>query len=104
MSLMYVKLTWSTVRDTANGVIRISMVFGAKNPNCRTDLLRVKAMFRWGTGGTPRFDFRAKHPELDTWGVITFGWKPIGERGKKEAKKTPWERQQEVERFKELFE
>ena len=60
-------------------------------------------MFRWGTGGTPRYDFRAKHPELDEWLVKAFGLKPITDRGKKEAEKAPWEKQQEVERFKELF-
>ena len=43
-------------------------------------------------------------PELDAWGVIAFGWKPIGERGDKEAEKTPWEIAEEAERFKELFE
>jgi len=53
--------------------------------------------------GTPRYDFRAKHPELDAWLVLKFGYKPIAERGEKEAEKTPWEIQQEAEKFKEKF-
>ncbi|GAH07869.1 unnamed protein product, partial [marine sediment metagenome] len=53
--------------------------------------------------GTPRYDFRAKHPELDAWLVLKFGYKPIKERGEKEAEPTPWEEAQEVKRFQELF-
>ena len=53
--------------------------------------------------GNPRYDFRAKHLDLDAWLVLKFGYKPIEERGKKKAPKTPWEILQEVERFKELF-
>ena len=53
--------------------------------------------------GQPRLDFRAKHPELDGWLVLKFGYTPITDRGKAEAEKTPWEELEEVERFKELF-
>jgi len=53
--------------------------------------------------GTPRLDFRAKHPDLDAWLVLKFGYKPIEDRGKKEAEKTPWEEAAEVEQFKGLF-
>ncbi len=53
--------------------------------------------------GSPQLNYRARFPELDAWGILKFGWTPIGQRGKKEVPKTPWEIQQEVERFKELF-
>lgn len=53
--------------------------------------------------GTPRLDFRAKHPDLDAWLVLKFGYKPIKDRGDTAAEKTPWEEFEEVERFKELF-
>lgn len=53
--------------------------------------------------GNPRYDFRAKHPDLDDWLVLKFGYKPISGRGDKEAPATPWEELQDVERFKELF-
>lgn len=53
--------------------------------------------------GAPQLNYRARFPELDAWGVIAFGWKPIGQRGKKEPPKTPWEEAEEVKRFKELF-
>jgi len=53
--------------------------------------------------GTPRLDFRAKHLDLDAWLVLKFGYKPIEDRGKKEAEKTPWEKAAEVEQFKGLF-
>lgn len=60
--------------------------------------------------GTPRYDFRREHPELDDWLVLKFGYKPVSERAKKETtkepekeEKTPSEELEEVERFKELF-
>lgn len=53
--------------------------------------------------GKPRYDFRAKHLDLDAWLVLKFGYKPISERGEEGAEKTPWEEAEEAERFKELF-
>jgi len=53
--------------------------------------------------GTPRLDFRAKHPDLDAWLVLKFGYKPITDRGSAEAPPTPWEKAAEVEVFKGLF-
>ena len=51
--------------------------------------------------GTPGFDFRAQHPELDAWLVLAKGFKPISSRGKKEAKPTPWDELAAVNRFLE---
>ncbi|GAJ01004.1 unnamed protein product, partial [marine sediment metagenome] len=34
--------------------------------------------------GAPQLNYRARFPELDAWGVLKFGWVPIGQRGKKE--------------------
>ena len=53
--------------------------------------------------GTPRLDFRAKHPELDAWLVLAKGYKPVTDRGSAGAEKTPWEELEEVRRFQELF-
>ena len=53
--------------------------------------------------GSSRFDFRAKHPDLDAWLVLKLGYKPIAERGEEKAKKTPWEEFEEVKRFQEKF-
>jgi len=53
--------------------------------------------------GNPRYDFRAKHPDLDAWLVLKFGYKPIGDRGEAGDEKTPWEEAAEVGQFKELF-
>jgi len=53
--------------------------------------------------GTPRYDFRAKHPDLDAWLVLKFGYKPISGRGEKGAEKTPWEEAAQVAQFQELF-
>ena len=53
--------------------------------------------------GAPQLNYRARFPELDAWGVLKFGWIPIGQRGKKEPPKTPWEEAEEAKRFKELF-
>jgi len=53
--------------------------------------------------GNPRYDFRAKHPDLDAWLVLKFGYKPISGRGDTEAPPTPWEEAAAAERFKELF-
>jgi len=53
--------------------------------------------------GGPRLDFRAKHPELDAWLVLKFGYKPIEGRGSAGAEPTPWEELAKVEQFQELF-
>ena len=53
--------------------------------------------------GAPQYNYRARFPDLDAWGVIAKGWKPIEERGKKEVPKTEWEKLEEARRFKELF-
>jgi len=53
--------------------------------------------------GKPRYDFRAKHPELDDWLVLAKGYTSIGDRGNPGAEKTPWEELSEAEQFKELF-
>lgn len=53
--------------------------------------------------GNPRYDFRAKHPDLDDWLVLKFGYKPIQDRGSAEAGPTPWEELEAVKRFKEQF-
>ena len=53
--------------------------------------------------GTPRLDFRRKHPDLDAWLVSTKGYTPVEDRGSAEAPPTPWEEAQAAERFKELF-
>jgi len=54
--------------------------------------------------GKARDDFRAQHLDLDAWLVLKFGYKPIGSRGDKKAKKTPWEEAQEALRLKEWIE
>jgi len=53
--------------------------------------------------GEERLNFRAKHPELDDWLVLAKGYTSIKDKGNAEAEPTPWETQQDVERFKELF-
>jgi len=53
--------------------------------------------------GTPRYDFRIEHPELDAWLVLKFGYKPVSGRSKKETPKTPWEKLEEVHGFQEKF-
>jgi len=51
--------------------------------------------------GQPRLDFRARNPDLDAWGVKALDWKPIQDRGKKEAPKTPWEEAGEAAQLEE---
>lgn len=41
--------------------------------------------------GKPREDYRWDNPDLDAWGVLAFGWKPIKEQSRKAAL-TPQER------------
>jgi len=53
--------------------------------------------------GNPRYDFRAKHPDLDAWLVLKFGYKPVAERGEAGTEPTPWETAEDVRRFQELF-
>ena len=53
--------------------------------------------------GTPRLDYRAKHPDLDAWLVLKFGYKPISGRGDTEAPRTPWEEFAQVEEFRKTF-
>ena len=53
--------------------------------------------------GTPRYDFRAKHLDLDDWLVLKFGYKPIQDRGSTGAEPTPWEELQAAEAFKRTF-
>jgi hypothetical protein len=50
--------------------------------------------------GKPKYDFRAKYPELDDWLVTAFGLTPIKDRGDSTAGMTPWE---ESERIKEII-
>lgn len=54
--------------------------------------------------GNPRFDFRARNPELDAWLVLYFDMTPIGDRGDSASEPTPWELQAQAENFLELFE
>lgn len=51
--------------------------------------------------GKPRNDFRVKNPDLDAWLVKAKGYTPIGERGSKEAPKTPWQEAEEAKRVEE---
>jgi hypothetical protein len=53
--------------------------------------------------GKPRLNYRAKHPELDDWLVLAFGYKPVGGAGDPGAPPTPWEEMAQVEAFEELF-
>ncbi|MBA7584738.1 hypothetical protein ES708_26696 [subsurface metagenome] len=49
-------------------------------------------------------DMRARYPELDAWLLLTKKVSLlVGDRGKKEAPKTPWEEHEEIERFIEKF-
>jgi len=55
--------------------------------------------------GRDRLDFRAKHPDLDAWLLLTGKVsKPVGERGDEEAEKTPWEKAAEAEGTAEAIE
>ena len=53
--------------------------------------------------GSPRYDFRAKHPELDDWLVRTKGYTPVGDRGDAGAPSTPWEELSQVRQFQSTF-
>ncbi|MFP3897917.1 MAG: hypothetical protein ACLFVD_01175 [Dehalococcoidia bacterium] len=53
--------------------------------------------------GTPRLDYRVKHPDLDAWLVLAKGYKPVSGRGSPTAEKTPWQEAAEVQQFKSLF-
>jgi len=52
--------------------------------------------------GQAKLDFRVQHPELDGWLLLTKKvTKAATDRGKKEAKKTEWEKLEEKRRFEE---
>jgi hypothetical protein len=54
--------------------------------------------------GTPRLEYRAKHPELDAWLVAKYNYKPVSEhKNAPEPSETmgPWERAEEAERLQD---
>lgn len=54
--------------------------------------------------GQDRLDFRVKHPDLDAWLVLKFGYTAASDRGREGAEKTAWEIAQEALRLKEWLE